>query len=281
MLCFYPLLSHKTMEDKVYPNFPQALVLTIYLMLILIGTWLLERIPLQQHMQVPDFYIPLATAISSVLCIPIVLYALRKSKINILDKLQFPNFKFLVMLFLLAISFKILSSPFVHPVRFFHSFLNGSIEYFNLNFSSLRFNVGFIIRVFHLVVLGPVIEEVFFRRILLSQFLKKYNVNISLLLSAFLFTISHFQPNGLLILFIYGLIFGYFFYRTNSLIACILLHSFSNLLYLATKFYTTDMNDITLTNLFIVFSASILIIYLFEKNTAYFQKGEIPVMRKK
>jgi len=140
-----------------------------------------------------------------------------------------------------------------------------------LNFLPLRFDLAFSIRFFHVVILGPVIEEVFFRRIILHQFLKIYNAIPALLLSALLFTIYHTTPYGLGQIFITGLILGYVFYRTNSLIACILLHSFYNMLLYSTKVNTTFIDDSSLISSFFIFSISILVIYIFVKYINRFQ----------
>ncbi len=258
-------------EDKAYPNFLQGLVLTIYLMVILIGSWLLGYIPLGLQMHLPNFYVPLVTAISSALCIPIVYYALKKSKTNLFEDLHFPNLKFLTIIIFLAISIKILSQPIINPVKFFQSFSIVQID--SLSFNSIRFDLAFSIRFFHVIILGPVIEEVFFRRILLNQFLKKYNALFAIFLSAILFTIYHCDPSILWFLFLHGLIYGYIFYKTYSLIACILFHSFTNFLTYVTKTDSIYIDDNSLGLLFFLFSASMLCIYLFEKYTAWFQNS--------
>jgi len=257
------------MEEKVYPNFLQGLVLTIYLMIILVSSWLMGYYPLLLELDLPNFYASLVTAIASVLCIPIVLYALWKSQINLFENLYFPNFKFLAILIFLAVSIKILSQPVISPVRFYHSISNGQME--SLIFKPLQFDLSFSIRLFQTLILVPVIEEVFFRGILLNQFLKKYNAIFAIFLSAILFTIYHSEPNNIWFLFLYGMIYGYIFYKTYSLFACILLHSFTNLLAYTTKVYTMSIGDYSLAMMFFLFSASILIIYVFEKHSAWFQ----------
>lgn len=260
-------------KEKAYPNFLQGLLLTICLMIILLSSWLVGFYPLRLQIHLPEFYIPLVTLIASVFCIPIVYYALKKSKINLLKDLYFPNLKFLTIILLLAISIKILSQPIISPVRFFHSFSNGQFE--SLFFKSIRFDLAFSIRIFHTIILGPVIEEVFFRRILLNQFLKRYKAIFALFLSAILFTIYHCDPNIIWFLFFYGLIYGYIFYKTYSLIACILFHSSTNLLAYITQAGSMPINDNTLGRLFFLFSGSIICIYVFEKYTAWFQNREL------
>ncbi len=266
------------MEDKVFPNFVQGLILTICLMIIFAVSLFIETLPIRFHAYLPGYYIPLVTAISSALCIPVVYYALKKSKIDILKDLYFPNFKFIILIVLFAVSIKIISQPITHPIRFFRSFSNDIIEY--LNFRSLRIDTAFSIRLFHSLILGPVIEEVFFRRILLGQFLKKYNPIIAVSLSAILFSIYHIEPNDIWFLFLYGLVFGYFYYKTNSLVASILLHSLTNLLTWTTKINTTSLDDDSLMNMFLVFSACIIVLYVFEKYSDRFIDRESSVIKK-
>lgn len=251
------------MEDKVYPNFLQGFILTICLVLILVASYALESIPLHLNIKVPDFYVSTASAFSFFLYIPIIFYALKKSKINIIENLRFPNIRFCGMLVLLAISLRILTFPLSTPIEFSHFFLNGRLEYFN--FKPLVFDINFIIKFIQGVILAPVFEEIFFRGILLQQFLKRYSPPKAILLSGLLFVFIHCRLLDAGDLIVYGIIFGYVFYKTNSIVASILVHSMGNLISQVTKNYVTPINDSSLLNLFFILSVCGLVIYLFVK----------------
>jgi membrane protease YdiL (CAAX protease family) len=257
------------MEDKVYPSFVQGLVLSISLILLLVISYALESIPLHLNIKVPDFYVSTASAFSSFLYIPIIFYALKKSKINILNNLRFPNFKICGMLILLAVSFRILTFPLSTPIEFSHFFLNGRMEYFK--FKPLVFDINFIIKFIQGFILAPVFEEIFFRGILLQQFLKRYSPSKAILLSGLLFVFAHFRLLDAGALIVYGIIFGYVFYKTNSIVASILVHSVGNLIAQFTKNYATSMDDSSLLKLFFLLIASILVVYFFVKHIDRFQ----------
>lgn len=79
------------------------------------------------------------------------------------------------------------------------------------------------------VFIGPVIEELIFRGIILNGLKVKYGNNLALLLSSVLFAIIHVQPAQIITAFFMGLVFGYIFIKTNNLGLVILLHSIANL----------------------------------------------------
>lgn len=81
----------------------------------------------------------------------------------------------------------------------------------------------------NVVILGPLLEEIFFRGIILNYLKKKYSILISILICSFLFALIH--GNALLIAssFIPGLLFSFVYYKTDDLKYPILLHSLVNL----------------------------------------------------
>ena len=252
------------MEVKIYPNFLQGLFLTMCLMFLLALSYALESIPIRLNIVVPAFYVPLAVALSSFLYLPIIKYALKKSKINLLDNIRFPNFIVCGMLIILAISLAILTLPLVSPVIYARLILSGQLGFYS--FKPLVFDASLIIAYVHRIIIGPAFEEVFFRGILLQQFLKRYSPQKAIILSALIFSFCHLKLYSAIELFVYGIMFGYVFYKTNSIIASFILHSFGNLiLELFRKHYTIQIDDSTLLNLFIILSASVLVLFLFVK----------------
>ena len=77
-------------------------------------------------------------------------------------------------------------------------------------------------------ITGPILEEVLFRGMILEGFLHRYGPGKSIFWSAFLFGLFHLNPwqfiPGLLI----GLLLGYIYFRTRSLIPVILVHVINN-----------------------------------------------------
>lgn len=251
------------MKNKVYPNFLHGFFLTLILVIVLIISYILEGIPLLLKIKVPTYYISLVFALSSFLYIPVIHYALKKSNINILANFIFPNLKVCSILILLAISVKVLTFPLAYPIEFTGSFLNARLEYFN--FKPLVPDTNFIIKLIHGILLAPVFEEIFFRGILLQQFLKQFSPRKAILLSSLLFTAAHFRLTDAGALMVYGIVFGYVYYKTNSIVASMIVHSIINLVWLTTKNNVTPMDDSSFKKLFFILSICILIVYLFVK----------------
>ncbi|MEN0007092.1 MAG: type II CAAX endopeptidase family protein [Bacteroidota bacterium] len=78
------------------------------------------------------------------------------------------------------------------------------------------------------VIAAPIFEELIFRGVILNGLLRNYNHWYAIALSSFLFGIAHLNPWQFIVAFLLGLFLGWVYYRTQSLIACILIHFFTN-----------------------------------------------------
>jgi uncharacterized protein len=77
-------------------------------------------------------------------------------------------------------------------------------------------------------VVAPVVEEVLFRGLILRGFLKHYSVRKSLVISALLFGIIHFNPWQFVTAVIAGVVIGWFYERTDSIVPAIYAHALNN-----------------------------------------------------
>jgi membrane protease YdiL (CAAX protease family) len=77
-------------------------------------------------------------------------------------------------------------------------------------------------------VAAPVLEEMLFRGVILRAFLRQYTRRFSILWSATLFGIAHFNVYQLVTAFAAGLVTGWLYERCRSLWPCILLHAAYN-----------------------------------------------------
>ncbi len=83
---------------------------------------------------------------------------------------------------------------------------------------------------FAMAILPPILEELFFRGILLHQFLKKYPVWASIIVSAILFGVAHGNPPQIVAGFLGGCLLGWVYFKTNNIWYCILIHFVNNTL---------------------------------------------------
>jgi membrane protease YdiL (CAAX protease family) len=79
-----------------------------------------------------------------------------------------------------------------------------------------------------LVVVAPLTEELLFRGLILRGFLSRYTVRKSILVSAILFGAFHLNPWQFLGAVISGVLFGWWFVRTRSLLPCLFGHALNN-----------------------------------------------------
>lgn len=77
------------------------------------------------------------------------------------------------------------------------------------------------------VFIGPVVEEIIFRGIILQRLAIKYNLNRAIIISSFVFGILHGDDAGLGV-FVGGLILAMLYVKTKSLVVPIVLHIMNN-----------------------------------------------------
>ncbi|MBX2897181.1 MAG: CPBP family intramembrane metalloprotease [Cyclobacteriaceae bacterium] len=90
-----------------------------------------------------------------------------------------------------------------------------------------------------IAVLAALLEELLFRGIILDGYLKNYSPMASVLVSAFLFALIHGNLAQGLGAFVIGLVIGFCYWRTKSILFCISLHFANN----ATAWLSTLMGD--------------------------------------
>jgi len=77
-------------------------------------------------------------------------------------------------------------------------------------------------------VLAPVLEEMLFRGIILRAFLHQYSRSKAIIASAMLFGLAHLNMYQFVGAYFIGLLGGWIYERTRSLLPCIALHGFYN-----------------------------------------------------
>lgn len=78
------------------------------------------------------------------------------------------------------------------------------------------------------VLFAPVFEEFIFRGLILESMLRRHKRLFSVIVSATIFAIVHFQPSVMFSAFVSGLVLGTIYLHTNSIFSTIILHSINN-----------------------------------------------------
>lgn len=89
------------------------------------------------------------------------------------------------------------------------------------------FNTNLISIIF-IVIAAPILEEVLCRGIILKGLLKNYSPTIAVPVSALFFAIIHMNPWQAIPAFASGLFLGWIYYKTNSVIPCMIIHATNN-----------------------------------------------------
>ena len=100
-----------------------------------------------------------------------------------------------------------------------------------------------------IAIVGPILEELLFRGAITKALLQQYKPTQAILISAAIFGVFHINPAQILPAFLIGLLFAWIYYKTASLIPCILMHIFNNSLsvYMSFKYPDADYMDEIIT----------------------------------
>jgi hypothetical protein len=99
--------------------------------------------------------------------------------------------------------------------------------------------------IFSIAVVGPVVEELLFRRAVTDALLKQYSEQRAIVVSALIFGLFHINPAQIVPAFLMGILFAWIYCRTRSLIPTIVVHILSNSLSVYFLTRPNPIEDIT------------------------------------
>lgn len=203
----------------VFPNFWQALLYN-YILPIIIGIAVLLLI---FKGAVPTELYTFNSNLGHLFTIPFLLFFLWKSKIKI-SWSEFTNISInkILVIILLTVSIEFI---FYGTTILFE-------RLFDRNYPNFSTKPTHFLSVIHALVAAPVIEEILYRRIFVHQFLKQYSFWVAITFSSILFVIPHVPtiifPELFIPFFIGGLFLGFVYYKTQSVLLCIISHFIMN-----------------------------------------------------
>jgi membrane protease YdiL (CAAX protease family) len=168
--------------------------------------------------------------ISRIIAYFIIFSIIKEKNINWKKEFNYKNYKiFIIFLLVLVVMGLQLVNHAVFQIDKIigYFFLNNDTIY---NFHFEGFNLEFVYRSIAVIALSPILEELFFRKILFQKLKEKYSLKTSLIISSICFALIHIDdPNNLIPTFFFGLISGLIYHKTNKIGYSILLHLFYNL----------------------------------------------------
>lgn len=79
-------------------------------------------------------------------------------------------------------------------------------------------------------IIGPIIEELVFRKVIFGSLRKRMNIHVAAIIGALIFAVVHFDLEHTLIYFAMGLVFTYLYVKTKRIIIPIIAHMSMNTL---------------------------------------------------
>ena len=80
----------------------------------------------------------------------------------------------------------------------------------------------------YFVLAAPILEELIFRGVMLDGLLRRYKPLTAVLVSSLLFGLAHLNPWQFVTGFVLGCFLGWVYFRTGSVVACIVIHMSAN-----------------------------------------------------
>jgi len=221
------------MENKIYPTIKNSILLCLLFLGIEIGLGIIIGL-----FNLPEIslVIGILTALSNIISFGIVLLiGFRKTKRKFNEVFKFnrvPAFLwFSIIIFM--IGFVIVTSETDNLLNY----ILPMPDIFRNLFETLMAKQIFIIAIIVIGIIPALTEELFFRGLILDGLKNNYSKRKAILISAFLFGIIHLNPWQFYSGFIIGLISAWVCIETNSILLCIYIHFFNNVLYTITVKY--------------------------------------------
>jgi len=215
--------------DKI--NITKSIILTLlfYILIELIGTWIL----LIPNVLEKPIFLNVYQLINSI--IGLIILALFFKTIKRIDLLKFnkTEIKYYILAPILGVGF-VFSQPFLNVL--YHLRIPSELFQIKLDLKNLA-NLNIIA----MILIVPFTEEFFFRSYIQGELTKKYNTIIAILVASVLFAFihipfeslldesNHFSLHQAFIALFGGLISGILFYKTKSITPSIIFHIFWNL----------------------------------------------------
>jgi len=183
---------------------------------------------------IPEYlqkHIGITTTISFVIAYLVLFKIFWKYKLNFKETLKLKTYelKFLPYLILIVFGLQLLDRPFWDLGRIWNYF---NFSEFETDFSSFNgFNPTFYYSSISILIVSPILEELFFRKFLLEKLLERNSQLTGILISSLCFAIIHIEtPFNLIPTFIFGVISSLIFIKTKRIGYSIFLHFLINLL---------------------------------------------------
>jgi uncharacterized protein len=228
----------------------------LFVLLILMIKYFYHSLPV-------DLYSVFNLVSSLIIDTLIIIIILPWFNVGVLEQFRKVQFYLLVMFALIAVLISLLIIPIVDPIEFIKKLSHQQLTIEKFDFALLTTpKIHEIIYFFLMVIITPVVEEIIYRGFLFNMILKKYSFKIALIASSLIFALIHLKFTGIGFLFLYGLFFGYAYYKTKSLITPILAHFTINFLASFSINSVVDLNSGSLIKYLLIYITSLFLVFI-------------------
>ncbi len=235
----------------------------VIILFLLIGNIALELFYLRIIAPLYGYHYWISSLLHKLLYVVIILITIKIYHVNIKAMIIKPDFKEVGLItgiaMLSIITFLILT----YPREYFNAlFFNvGNVSLPGNGFTLSR-NIEYIIIS---CIIAPIVEEIFWRGILLSTLIKRYNKTLVILILSVVFAGLHFRIS-FFVLILLSIFASYIYIKSKSLTLAILFHLVWNSFSFTFSFFRAQISDFLISHWYIlIFSiGSILIWFLFK-----------------
>lgn len=171
------------------------------------------------------------TIFSGVLIIIVffMIFRFRRADVKKEWKLCCFKIKDVVLPIIVAFSYSFIFALITYNIELENSvMIQNSAEYY----SGVCSGLGLVLLITNLLFIAPISEEIALRGIVYTRVEKTTNPVVAIIVSSLLFGLMHIMAGGIVLVIgatLMGVVFGFIYYKTNSLLVCFIAHSIANL----------------------------------------------------
>jgi membrane protease YdiL (CAAX protease family) len=229
------------MESKPYPTIKSAIFLCLLLLGIQFGAGIiLDVYAMLTRLETTSAGYGIGSIIVYLLTFGLViLVGFEKTKKKFNEVFMFNKISWCLWpgIIVFSCGFVILSSELDNLINYFLPMP----EFLRSYFVAVMANENIFVSIISVALLPCFLEEMLFRGLILNGFKENYPVKKAILLTALFFGIVHLNPWQFVSAFIVGIISAWICVKTKSILPCVYLHLFNNILFV----FVTKFSDIS------------------------------------
>jgi len=217
-------------EKKAYPKIKNAVLLCLLFLGVQIGSGFIVGVIFSLFgISSESLIYGISIIIVNILSFGLVIfigYKKTKQKFNEVFKFNKVSLDYWLAIIVFMIGFIIVSSEIDNIINYFFPMT----DFLQDMFETILIKQMFVISIILVGIVPAITEEMFFRGAILNGFAENYSNKKSILISSLLFGIIHLNPWQFVTAFIIGLILAWVYINTKSIILCIYMHFFNNMM---------------------------------------------------